>query len=42
MGMVGISEGAIPFAFKTPLRAIAANVAGASVAGAVATFFGIR
>lgn len=33
MGLVGISEGALPFAFATPLKAIIANVTGSAVAG---------
>ncbi|GAF40848.1 fructose family permease EIIC subunit 2 [Agrilactobacillus composti DSM 18527 = JCM 14202] len=36
MGLVGISEGAIPFAAGDPLRVIPANIIGASVASATA------
>ncbi len=42
MGMVGISEGAIPFAITNPLRAVIANVVGASVAGLMVVLFGCR
>lgn len=42
MGLVGITEGALPFAFKTPLKAIAANLAGAITAGALVTIFQIN
>lgn len=42
MGLVGISEGAIPFAFRTPLKALCANVAGAMVAGALVALFKIK
>nr|WP_257789211.1 fructose-specific PTS transporter subunit EIIC [Spiroplasma clarkii] len=36
MGMIGISEGAIPFAIRDPKRAIACNVLGSAIAGAIA------
>lgn len=39
MGLFGITEGALPFAFRTPLKAIGANVAGAIVAGGLVTLF---
>ena len=42
MGLVGITEGALPFAFRTPLRAIASNMSGAIVAGALVTLFQIN
>ncbi|CAM9112660.1 PTS fructose transporter subunit IIABC [Mycoplasma todarodis] len=42
MGLVGITEGALPFAFKTPLKAIFANVMGSMVAGALVTLFQIK
>lgn len=41
MGLVGITEGALPFAFKNPIKAISANVAGAMVAGALVSIFKI-
>ncbi|WP_338983889.1 fructose-specific PTS transporter subunit EIIC [Spiroplasma endosymbiont of Othius punctulatus] len=41
MGLVGVTEGALPFAFKTPLKAIAANMAGSVLAGALVSLFGI-
>lgn len=41
MGLVGISEGAIPFAISDPKRAIISNVVGSAVAGAIAGAFGI-
>ncbi len=42
MGLVGISEGAIPFAITNPLRAVLANVIGAAVAGGMVVLFGCR
>ncbi|AUB31561.1 fructose-specific PTS transporter subunit EIIC [Spiroplasma floricola] len=42
MGTIGISEGAIPFAIRDPKRAIAANIAGGVVAGAIAGAFKIQ
>ncbi|MGR6779822.1 PTS fructose transporter subunit IIABC [Moritella viscosa] len=41
MGLVGISEGAIPFAAKDPLSVIPANVLGSMVAAVMAFSFGI-
>ena len=41
MGMIGISEGAIPFAVSDPKRAIICNVVGSAVAGAIAGGFGV-
>ncbi len=42
MGLVGISEGAIPFAITNPLRAVCANVIGAAVSGGMVVLFGCR
>ncbi|KEQ18464.1 PTS fructose transporter subunit IIC [Endozoicomonas numazuensis] len=42
MGMVGITEGAIPFAASKPLVFIPANVIGSAVAGALVTAFGAK
>lgn len=39
MGLVGISEGAIPFAAADPMRVIPANIIGSSVGAAVTMFF---
>ncbi|AVP49312.1 PTS fructose transporter subunit IIABC [Williamsoniiplasma luminosum] len=39
MGMIGISEGAIPFAIRDPRRAIVCNVLGSAVAGGIAGAF---
>jgi PTS system fructose-specific IIC component len=39
MGMIGITEGAIPFAASDPLRVIPAIVAGGAVGGALAGYF---
>lgn len=39
LGMIGISEGAIPFAIRDPKRAIISNVIGSAVAGAIAGAF---
>lgn len=41
MGLVGISEGAIPFAAQDPLSVIPANVIGSMVAAVMAFTFGI-
>ena len=41
MGMIGISEGAIPFAISDPKKAIICNVVGSAVAGAIAGGFGV-
>jgi PTS system fructose-specific IIC component len=41
MGLVGISEGAIPFAAQDPLSVIPANVVGSMVAAVLAFSFGI-
>ena len=41
MGLVGISEGAIPFAARDPLAIIPANVLGSMVAAVMAFLFGI-
>lgn len=41
MGMIGISEGAIPFAISDPKKAIASNVIGSAIAGAIAGAFGV-
>ena len=41
MGLTGITEGALPFAFKTPLKAIFANICGAFVAGGLVSMFSI-
>ena len=40
MGLVGISEGAIPFAIESPLRVIPINVIGSALASALAVMFG--
>ena len=42
MGMVGITEGAIPFAASKPLVFIPANIAGSALAGALVTAFGAK
>ncbi len=42
MGLVGISEGAIPFAITNPVKAITANVVGAVCAGAIVVLFQCR
>ena len=42
MGMVGITEGAIPFAASKPLVFIPANVVGSAIAGSLVTIFGIK
>src|SRR5690606_25243033 len=41
MGLVGITEGAIPFAAADPLRVIPANMAGGIVGGAIAAAAGV-
>lgn len=41
MGLIGISEGAIPFAVSDPKKAIPCNVIGSAVAGGVAAGFGV-
>lgn len=41
MGLVGVSEGAIPFAASDPLSVIPANMIGSSVACIMAFIFGI-
>ena len=40
MGMVGISEGAIPFAAADPLRCIPANMIGSAIGAAIAMVLG--
>ncbi|WP_440897421.1 PTS fructose transporter subunit EIIC [Amphibacillus sp. Q70] len=40
MGLVGISEGAIPFAAADPLRCIPANIVGSAIGSAAAIWFG--
>jgi len=40
LGLAFITEGAIPFAAKDPLRVIPAAVAGSAVAGALSMWFG--
>lgn len=42
MGMIGISEGAIPFAAKDPLRVIPANVIGGMVGAIIAMIAGVN
>ncbi|ASP28442.1 PTS system, fructose-specific IIB component [Spiroplasma corruscae] len=42
MGMIGISEGAIPFAIRDPKRAITCNVLGGALAGGIAGSFRIQ
>jgi PTS system fructose-specific IIC component/PTS system mannose-specific IIC component len=41
MGLIGISEGAIPFAASDPKRVIPSNIIGASIAGAIGMVLGI-
>ena len=41
MGLVGISEGAIPFAARDPLAVIPANILGSMTAAVMAFLFGI-
>ena len=40
MGLIGVSEGAIPFAVESPLKVIPANVIGSAVGSAVAVGLG--
>ena len=40
MGLVGISEGAIPFAIESPLKVIPINVIGSALASSLAVLFG--
>ncbi|MDU7066161.1 MAG: PTS fructose transporter subunit IIC [Lactobacillus crispatus] len=40
MGLIGVSEGAIPFALKEPLRAIPSNVIGCAVGSAIGVGLG--
>lgn len=42
MGIVGVTEGAIPFAAQDPVRMITAFVAGSAVAGGLAAGLGIK
>jgi len=42
LGMCFISEGAIPFAAKDPLRVIPASVVGGAITGALVAWFGCR
>ena len=42
MGLVGVTEGAIPFVAADPIRMIIANVAGSSVAGGLAAATGCK
>ncbi len=42
MGLVGVTEGALPFAFKTPIKAIIANMSGATVAGALVSLLHVN
>ncbi|MDY7043293.1 fructose-specific PTS transporter subunit EIIC [Virgibacillus sp. M23] len=42
MGIVGVTEGAIPFAAQDPIRMIPAFVAGSAVAGGLAAGLGIK
>lgn len=41
MGLVGITEGAIPFAAAHPKQFFPANIIGAMIGGAIAAFFGV-
>jgi PTS system fructose-specific IIC component len=41
MGLIGITEGAIPFAAADPIRVIPCIVAGSMVASVIAMFFGV-
>ncbi|MGL4735791.1 MAG: PTS fructose transporter subunit IIABC [Enterovibrio sp.] len=41
MGLVGISEGAIPFAAQDPMAVIPANIAGSMLAAVMAFLFGV-
>ncbi|OIM78079.1 PTS mannose transporter subunit IIAB, partial [Oenococcus oeni] len=40
MGLIGVSEGAIPFAVESPLRVIPANVIGSAIGSSVAVGLG--
>jgi PTS system fructose-specific IIC component len=40
MGLIGVSEGAIPFAVESPLKVIPANVVGSAVGSAIAVGLG--
>ncbi|HXR02460.1 MAG TPA: fructose-specific PTS transporter subunit EIIC, partial [Pseudomonas sp.] len=42
LGLCFISEGAIPFAAKDPLRVIPASVVGGAITGALSMFFGCK
>ncbi len=42
MGLVGISEGALPFAFRTPGKCALANILGCGVAGGLVAIFKIH
>jgi PTS system fructose-specific IIC component len=42
MGLAFVTEGAIPFAAKDPLRVIPALVAGSAVAGALSMLAGVQ
>ncbi|SEJ31002.1 PTS fructose-like transporter subunit IIB [Pseudomonas sp. NFR16] len=42
LGLCFISEGAIPFAAKDPLRVIPASIAGGALTGALSMFFGCK
>ena len=42
MGMVGVTEGAIPFAASNPVQMITASVAGSSLAGGLVSIFGVK
>ena len=42
LGLCFISEGAIPFAAKDPLRVIPASIAGGALAGALSMYFGCK
>jgi PTS system fructose-specific IIC component len=42
LGLCFISEGAIPFAAKDPLRVIPASVVGGALTGALSMFFGCK
>ncbi|WP_059103701.1 PTS 2-O-a-mannosyl-D-glycerate transporter subunit IIABC [Shouchella shacheensis] len=41
LGLAGITEGAIPFMIKDPIRVIPSLVAGSAVTGAIVAYFGI-
>ncbi|MEW8956540.1 fructose-specific PTS transporter subunit EIIC [Clostridium sp.] len=42
MGMVGVTEGAIPFAAANPVQMITASVAGSALAGGLVGVFGVK